>query len=94
MAELLAIDNRKRMELKREANPQKVLRQLYKQTPLQHNFGAILLALVEGQPRQLSLREILQQFLDFREQTLTRQYRHELEKTEDRLHRRLVRASS
>lgn len=74
------------VELKREANPQRILKQLYKQTPLQHNFGAILLALVNGQPRQLSLREILQQFLDFREQTLTRQYRHELEKTEERLH--------
>lgn len=74
------------IELKREANPQKILKQLYKQTPLQHNFGAIMLALVNGQPRQLSLREILQQFLDFREQTLTRQYGHELEKTEERLH--------
>lgn len=74
------------VELKREANPQKVLKNLYKQTPLQHNFGAILLALVNGQPRQLSLREILQQFLEFREQTLTRQYTHELEKTEERLH--------
>ncbi|RMG05992.1 MAG: DNA topoisomerase 4 subunit A [Cyanobacteria bacterium J055] len=74
------------IELKREANPQKVLKQLYKQTPLQNNFGAILLALVNGQPRQLSLREILQQFLEFREQTLTRQYTHELNKTEERLH--------
>jgi DNA gyrase subunit A len=74
------------IELKREANPQRILKQLYKQTPLQHNFGAILLALVNGQPRQLSLREILQQFLDFREQTLTRQYAHELEKTQERLH--------
>jgi DNA gyrase subunit A len=74
------------IELKREANPQIILKQLYKQTPLQHNFGAIMLALVNGQPRQLSLREILQQFLDFREQTLTRQYGYELEKTEERLH--------
>jgi DNA gyrase subunit A len=74
------------IELKREANPHRILKQLYKQTPLQHNFGAIMLALVNGQPRQLSLREILQQFLDFREQTLTRQYGHELEKTEERLH--------
>ena len=74
------------VELKREANPERVLGQLYRQTPLQQNFGAILLALVDGQPRQLPLREILQQFLDFRERTLIRQYRDELEKTEDRLH--------
>ncbi|MGB6169960.1 MAG: DNA topoisomerase (ATP-hydrolyzing) subunit A [Geitlerinemataceae cyanobacterium] len=74
------------VELKREANPQRILKQLYKQTPLQHNFGAIMLALVNGQPRQLSLREILQQFLEFREETLTRQYNDELEKTEERLH--------
>ncbi|MBE9042663.1 DNA topoisomerase 4 subunit A [Oscillatoriales cyanobacterium LEGE 11467] len=74
------------VELKREAKPKQVLAQLYRQTPLQQNFGAILLAIVDGQPRQLPLREILQQFLDFRERTLTRQYRDELEKTEDRLH--------
>jgi len=74
------------IELKREANPRRVLGQLYKQTPLQHNFGAIFLALVDQQPRQLSLRQCLQEFLDFRERTLIRQYRNELEKTEDRLH--------
>jgi len=74
------------VELKREANPQSVLDHLYKQTPLQNNFGAILLALVEGQPRQLSLRQILTEFLQFREATLTRRYRHELEQTEKRYH--------
>ncbi|WP_448573808.1 DNA topoisomerase (ATP-hydrolyzing) subunit A [Trichothermofontia sp.] len=74
------------VELKREANPQSVLDHLYKQTPLQNNFGAILLALVDGQPRQLSLRQILTEFLQFREETLTRRYRHELEQTEKRCH--------
>ncbi|MFB2892095.1 DNA topoisomerase (ATP-hydrolyzing) subunit A [Aerosakkonemataceae cyanobacterium BLCC-F50] len=74
------------IELKRDTNPQEVLEHLYKQTALATNFGAILLALVEGQPRQLTLREILQEFLSFREQTLTRQYRYELEQTERRLH--------
>ncbi|UZQ55042.1 DNA topoisomerase 4 subunit A [Trichothermofontia sichuanensis B231] len=74
------------VELKREANPQSVLDHLYKQTPLQSNFGAILLALVDGQPRQLSLRQILTEFLQFREATLTRRYRHELEQTEKRCH--------
>ncbi|MGC9505956.1 DNA gyrase/topoisomerase IV subunit A [Baaleninema sp.] len=74
------------VELKREAKPQKVLKQIYRQTPLQTNFGAILLALVDNQPVQLSLREALQHFLDFRERTLVRQYRHELDKLEDRRH--------
>ncbi|MEO1095105.1 MAG: DNA gyrase subunit A [Cyanobacteria bacterium J06638_28] len=74
------------IELKREAQPAVVLDALYRQTPLQSNFGAIMLALDGGQPRQLALREMLQAFVDFREITLTRQYRYELEKTEARLH--------
>ncbi|MFB2938422.1 DNA topoisomerase (ATP-hydrolyzing) subunit A [Aerosakkonemataceae cyanobacterium BLCC-F154] len=74
------------IELKRDASPPELLEHLYKQTALATNFGAILLALVDGQPKQLSLREILQEFLRFREQTLTRQYSHELEQTERRLH--------
>ncbi|MDX2216257.1 MAG: DNA gyrase subunit A [Oculatellaceae cyanobacterium bins.114] len=74
------------IELRREANPQRVLHRLYKLTPLQSNFGAILLALADGQPRQMPLRELLQQFLSFREQTLTRQYNYELEKTDNRIH--------
>ncbi|MGF1460618.1 MAG: DNA gyrase subunit A [Leptolyngbyaceae cyanobacterium] len=74
------------IELKRESQPEVVLNALYRQTPLQSNFGAIMLALDNSQPRQLSLREILQAFLNFREQTLTRQYRHDLDKTENRLH--------
>jgi DNA gyrase subunit A len=74
------------IELKREANPQKILNQLYKQTALQNNFGVIMLALDNGQPRQMPLRELLQRFLDFREETLTRRYRHELTHAENRRH--------
>ncbi|HEY9762203.1 MAG TPA: DNA gyrase subunit A, partial [Trichocoleus sp.] len=74
------------IELKREAQGHRVLHDLYRMTPLQSNFGAIMLALDGGQPRQLSLREMLLAFLNFREETLTRQYQHELEKTEARLH--------
>ncbi|ARV62091.1 DNA topoisomerase IV [Nostocales cyanobacterium HT-58-2] len=74
------------IELKRDTNPQEVLQNLYHQTALQTNFGAILLALVDGQPRQLSLRQLLQEFLSFREQTLNRRYSHELGKAESRLH--------
>ncbi|MBR8837597.1 MAG: DNA topoisomerase 4 subunit A [Stigonema ocellatum SAG 48.90 = DSM 106950] len=74
------------IELKRDTNPQEVLQNLYHQTALQTNFGAILLAIVEGQPRQLTLRQLLQEFLSFREQTLSRRYTHELEKAQSRLH--------
>ena len=55
------------VELRRDADPAKVLADLQRRTALQSNFGAILLALVDGQPRQLSLRQLLQTFLDYRE---------------------------
>jgi DNA gyrase subunit A len=74
------------IELKRDTQPALVLDKLYKLTPLQTNFGAIMLALSDGQPRQMPLREMLQQFLDFRETTLTRQFTHELNKAEHRAH--------
>ncbi|MGH2414094.1 MAG: DNA gyrase subunit A, partial [Microcystaceae cyanobacterium] len=74
------------IELKRETNPRTILQNLYQQTALQTNFGAIMLALVNNKPCQLSLRELLEAFLQFREQTLTRQYTHELEQSQKRLH--------
>ena len=74
------------IELKREAVPEIVLHHLYQQTDLMTRFGAIFLALVNGQPRQLSLKQILQEFLSFREHTLIRQYTHELEVAERRAH--------
>jgi DNA gyrase subunit A len=74
------------IELKRDAQPAVILERLYKLTPLQTNFGVIMLAIVDGQPRQLPLREMLQEFLSFREATLTRQYRYELQKADDRAH--------
>lgn len=74
------------IELKREAQPPAILNDLYRMTPLQSNFGAIMLALDGGQPVQMSLRQMLQAFLDFREATLVRQYSNELEKTDARLH--------
>ncbi len=74
------------IELKRETSGQRVLQDLYRMTPLQSNFGVIMLALDNGQPRQLPLREVMQAFLEFRETTLTRQYQHQLDKTENRLH--------
>ncbi|MEL6602084.1 MAG: DNA gyrase subunit A [Cyanobacteria bacterium J06614_10] len=74
------------IELKREAQPHLILNDLYRLTPLQTNFGALMLAIEEGQPRQLSLREILEAFLNFREETLIRQYSHELELKQTRAH--------
>lgn len=73
------------IELKREADPAIVLKQLYRQTDLQSTFGVILLAIVDRQPRQLSLKQALQVFLDFREETLTRQLTADRTEVADRL---------
>jgi DNA gyrase subunit A len=74
------------VELKREVQPKEVLKQLYRQTALESTFGVIVLALVNGLPRQLTLRQLLEEFLRFREETLTRQYTFQLEQDEQRLH--------
>jgi DNA gyrase subunit A len=74
------------IELRRDVNPHRVLNDLYRQTALQNNFGVILLALDDSQPKQMTLRELLQAFLDFREITLTRQYRNELTQAENQIH--------
>jgi DNA gyrase subunit A len=74
------------IELKRDTNPQEILQHLYHQTALQVTFGAILLAIVNGQPRQFSLRQLLQEFLSFREETLNRRYNYELGKAQSRVH--------
>ena len=73
------------VELRRDADPEKVLAELQRRTALQSNFGAILLALVNGQPVQLSLRRMLEEFLNYRELTLIRRTRHALKRCEDRL---------
>lgn len=74
------------IELKKDADPSVVLHHLYQQTDLMCKFGTIMLAIVDGQPRQLSLRELLQEFLKFREETLTRRYTNELESALARRH--------
>jgi DNA gyrase subunit A len=73
------------VELRRDANAQTVLGELQRRTALQSNFGAILLALVHGQPLQLSLRQLLQKFLEYRELTLIRRTRHALTRCVERL---------
>jgi DNA gyrase subunit A len=74
------------IELKRDTNPQVLIEQLYRQTSLQINFGAILLAIADNQPRQLTLRQLLELFLQFREETVTKQYEYELGEKQRRLH--------
>ncbi|MFN3362064.1 MAG: DNA topoisomerase (ATP-hydrolyzing) subunit A, partial [Pseudanabaenaceae cyanobacterium] len=75
------------LELRKDSNAEEIMEQLYRLTSLQINFGAILLVLVNCRPCQLSLRQLLQEFLQFREQTLTRRYRYELEQCQAKLHR-------
>jgi DNA gyrase subunit A len=74
------------IELKRDAYPRVVLNNLYKQTPLQANFGANMLALVNGEPQTLTLKQFLNVFLDFRIECITRRTRYELRKAEERDH--------
>lgn len=74
------------IELKRDAHPRVTLNNLYKQTPLQMNFGANMLALVEGEPQLLSLKQFLQVFIDFRVEAITRRTQYELRKAEERDH--------
>jgi len=79
------------IELKRGAQPKKVLNQLYKYTPLQSTFGVQMLALVadeggRGEPRLLPLKRALQLFIEHRQQVLTRRSQFELEKARARAH--------
>jgi DNA gyrase subunit A len=74
------------IELKRDAVPAVVLNQLYKRTQMQTTFGAIMLALVDGQPRELTLKELLQHFIDHRHEVITRRTEFELQRAQDREH--------
>jgi DNA gyrase subunit A len=74
------------IELKREAQPQRVLNNLYKHTAMQSSFFVNMLALVDGQPRVLSLKEALQNYIDFRRTVITRRSRYELKGAKARAH--------
>ncbi|MFA5515485.1 MAG: DNA gyrase subunit A [Desulfuromonadales bacterium] len=74
------------IELKKESVPQVVLNQLYKMTQMQSSFGIILLAIVSGQPRVLTLREILDKFIEHRKEIVTRRCIFDLKKAEARAH--------
>ncbi len=74
------------VELRREAQPQQVLNNLYKHTAMQSAFFVNMLALVDGQPRVISLKESLQYFIDFRCEVITRRSRFELKGANARAH--------
>lgn len=74
------------IELKRDANPQVLLNQLYKHTKLQDSFGIIMLALVDGKPQYLNLKQILENYLSFQEEIIIRRTKFELEKANARAH--------
>ncbi|MCP4538467.1 MAG: DNA gyrase subunit A [Chloroflexi bacterium] len=74
------------IELKRGAQPRKTLNQLFKYTPLQSTFGAQVLALVDDEPRLLTLKRALQLYVEHRRDVLTRRTRCELEKAQHRAH--------
>ncbi|HEX8096862.1 MAG TPA: DNA gyrase subunit A, partial [Pyrinomonadaceae bacterium] len=74
------------VELKREAVPQVVLNKLYKLTPMQSSFGVINLSIVNGQPRVLNLKQMLEAFVDFRREVVRRRTEYELRKARSRAH--------
>jgi DNA gyrase subunit A len=73
-------------ELKRDENPEVILNQLFRHTHLQSTFGIQLLCVDSGRPRQMSLKEILQGFIDFRRQVVVRRTRFELARARERAH--------
>ncbi|MFD3155343.1 DNA gyrase subunit A [Haloimpatiens sp. FM7330] len=74
------------IELKKDANPNVVLNRLYKHTKLQDTFGVIMLALVDGEPKVLNLKEILVQYVKFQEEVITRRTEFQLNKALARAH--------
>jgi DNA gyrase subunit A len=74
------------IELKRDARPYTVLNNLYKHTQLQSTFTCIMLALVDGRPQVLSLRSMLQHYLEYRREVVERRTQHDLNRARDRAH--------
>ncbi len=74
------------IDLKRDANPQIVLNHLFTFTQMQTTFGVIMIALVDKQPRVLSLKEMLQHYINFQCEIITRRTRYDLKKAQDRAH--------
>ncbi|HEY3266923.1 MAG TPA: DNA gyrase subunit A [Armatimonadota bacterium] len=74
------------VELRRDAQPKRILNHLYKHTPLRSTFGVIMLALVNGQPRVLTLPEVIKHYIDHRIEVIQRRSRHDLEGALQRAH--------
>src|SRR2546421_5417082 len=74
------------IELKRDSVPQVILNKLYKLTPMQSSFGVINLSIVNGQPRVLNLKQMLEAFVDFRREVVKRRTEYELRKARARAH--------
>jgi len=74
------------MEIRKDANANVILNNLFKQTAMQSNFGVNMLALVDGQPKVLSLKEVLHYYLEHQKVVITRRTKFELKKAEDRAH--------
>ena len=74
------------VELKKDVNPQVVLNKLYSYTQLQTTFGVIMLALVDGVPKTLSLKDVLSHYVKYQESVIERRTRFELKKAQDRAH--------
>ncbi len=74
------------VELKRDATPQIVLNQLYKHTQLETGFGVIMLALVDGVPRRLTLLEVIKHYINHQKKVITRRTQYELDQAETRAH--------
>jgi DNA gyrase subunit A len=74
------------IEIKRDYEPQVIINQLYKFTTLQQTFGVIMLALVDGQPRVLNLKQMLAYYLEHQKEVITRRSEYDLRRAEERLH--------
>ncbi|MQN01990.1 MAG: DNA gyrase subunit A [bacterium LCO1.1] len=74
------------IELRKDVNPQIMLNKLYKHTQLQETYGAIMLALVDNQPKILNLKELLDYYLKFQEEVVTRRTKYDLNKAQERAH--------
>ena len=74
------------IELKRDAVPMVVLNQLYRHTQMQITFGAIMLALADGVPQEMNLKELLEHFIAYRHEVITRRTQFELQRAQDREH--------
>ena len=74
------------IDLKRGENAQVILNQLYKHTQMQTTFGVIMLALVDGRPRVLNLKDVILEFIKHRKEVVIRRTRHDLEKAQERAH--------